>query len=533
MQIIVHDGHNTIHNLTFEDSRVTIGSHTDCAVYLPDMRVALQHVALVPIPGGGWLLDPLDLGYKTIHNGRVVTGRTELNHGDEILVSDFLLKLFFEYQTDVEIVKTATMEEVAKIRQYPLPAGSLIGNPHDPFTLPPGTETELARFAFELQKCTDLSKLMETTLRTLVKTFGARMAWMGGRRQDYGRLEFVEGRTPEGPTTAEPPDLETYTYRCLERTQFIVVPRTTHDLTQSALAVPLVCGRGRLGVLYVDSPPDSPVFDLGSLDLLAMYAAMVAVQLEAMVREQIHLQEAIAAGELSFMREIQARLDPTSVPQWEQLQFAVYCKPGLDRSGDVYDVMRMPNGLATFFVAHIDASPRRMALALVEMRAAFRVAALHGDPPHIVLREVNWLLHDPKDPAQAGCSVIVTNPKTGAAECAIAGTTGAIIVGATGEPRMLGESPTPALGENKNFPYTSKSVRIMPDETVVLYTPGSHTICDQRGHPLGSLRLAEALCDGFGISASDALDNLLADLGDYFRRGRQPDDITLVFMHRV
>jgi serine phosphatase RsbU (regulator of sigma subunit) len=533
MQIVVHDGHEVIRNLSFEDSAIAIGSHTDCPVYLPDMRVAMQQAVIVPIPGGSWMLDPVDLTHKTILNGRQITGRTDLEHGDEILISDFLIKIFFEYQPDAQITKSATGEEVAKIRQYPLPPGALIRKPNEPLTVPDGAEQQLARFARALHDCTDIAKLMDLTLRTLREVFDARLVWMGARRQDYGRLEFVEGRTVDGTTKAEPPDLEGYAYRCLERTQFIVVPRTSDETAQAAMAVPLVAARGRLGVLFVDSKPDGIVYDFGHLDLLCMYASMVATQWEALVEDQIHWQEAVTAGELSFVREVQSRLDPTNVPQWDELQFAVYCKPGLDRSGDVYDVMRMPNGLATFFVGHVDASATRTALALVEMRTTFRIAAMHADPPHILLREFNWLLSSEEAGCTAGAAAIVTNPRTGAAEYALAGNIGAIVVDDCGEARDLGDPTVPVLGTTRNYAYVSHPLRIMPDETVVLFTPGCLTVAKADGEPLGRTRLAEALCDGFGSAASDAVNNLLGDLSAFFKDGRQSDDITLVFVHRT
>jgi serine phosphatase RsbU (regulator of sigma subunit) len=534
MQVLVHDGHDVIRNLQFDSGPIAIGSHTDCPVYLPDLRVSLQQAVLVAMPGGSWQIDPVDLSHKTILNGRHITAREELAHGDEVIISDFVLKIYFEYQTDVDVARTVTAEEVAKIRKHPLPPGALIRKHNDPFSIPPGAERRLAEFGFELRQCADISRLMEVTLRTLVKEFDARLAWFGGRRQDYGRLEFVEGRTREGTTTVEPPALETCTFRCLERTQFLLIPRMDSDQCHSAMAVPLVSRRGRLGVLYVDSSPASPMFDLGHLDRLCLYASLAAVQLESIVQEQIRLQESIRAGELSFVREIQSRLDPTNVPQWDRLHFAVYCKPGLDHTGDIYDVMRMPNGLSTFFVAHVKGPPTQTALAMVQIWAAFRVAALHADPPHVFLREINWLLYDDTGTGcTASCCAIVTNPSTGAAEYATAGNIGAVVVDDCGEPRELADRRIPELAAEKNFAYASKSLRLMPEETVVLYTPGSCSVCDQNGHPLGESRLVESLCDGFGVPASDALNNLIRDLADFFIQGRQPDDITLVFVHRA
>ena len=160
-------------------------------------------------------------------------------------------------------------------------------------------------------------------------------------------------------------------------------------------------------------------------------------------------------------------------------------------------------------------------------------AALHADPPHVLLREMNWLLGDDRTPCTAtGCAIVI-NPKTGAAEYATAGSVGAVVVDDCGEPRQLTEAGIPDLGSLRNYAYASKPLRIQAEETLVLYTPGAFAVRNEEGQALGQGRLTEALCDGFGIPASDALNNLLADLSGHFKQGRQPDDITFVFMHRT
>jgi serine phosphatase RsbU (regulator of sigma subunit) len=298
------------------------------------------------------------------------------------------------------------------------------------------------------------------------------------------------------------------------------------------MAVPLITRRGRLGLIYINSAAESVTYDTPELDELCLYAALIARQLEAIVAEQVKLQEAIAAGELSFVREIQARMDPTNVPQWEQLQLAVYCKPGLDRTGDVYDVMRLPNGLAAFLTAHAEASATRAALAMAEVRAIFRMASMHADPPHVVLRALNWILHNQHDPCLLHCAVIVMNPKTGAAEYATAGRIGAMIVDQGGESRPLADPAIPPIGQRHDYALPSRPERLQDDETLVFYTPGCRTVADASGQPLGDHRVVQAFCDGFGQSAAEALDEVLSDLRAFFKDGRQSDDITLLVVHR-
>ena len=149
---------------------------------------------------------------------------------------------------------------------------------------------------------------------------------------------------------------------------------------------------------------DAPSYEEPDLEILTLLGAAIAKQLELAVRDLVRKQQAIEAGEWSFMRELQSKMDPTNVPQWDGLQLTVYCKPGLECAGDIYDVMRLPNGLAAFMCGHVVGTPTIAALAMAEVRASFRFAGLHSDPPHVIFRALNWLLHDPQCPASL-CAV--------------------------------------------------------------------------------------------------------------------------------
>lgn len=531
MHIVVRKEDAVVRSLHVDAAVVEIGSDPSAQVYLPDMRVAGRQAELRSMEGR-CTLHPLDMAHATVLNCQTILEPAPIKDGDEIQMGDFLLRVYSDLAADTAVVKSAMSEELARIRQHPLPAGSVIRK-EDPFTVRPAVKDLLADFAFRLHQATDFAKLLGLCQETLLKAFAARMAWMGIRRHDYGRLEFVEGKLKDGRPSGDPPILETYLYRCLERDQFIVVPRMPDRETQSAMAIPLITRRGRLGLIYLDSAADGVPYDLPQLDEFCMYGALIARQLEAVVGEQVHMQEAVAAGELSFVREIQARMDPTMVPQWEQLQLAVYCKPGLDRAGDVYDVMRLPNGLAAFLIAHAEASTTRAALAMAEVRAAFRMASMHADPPHVVLRALNWMVHAQRDPCLLHTAAIVMNPRTGACEYATAGLIGAMIVDRAGGHRLLADTSIPPLGQRNDYTLPSRGERLSDDETLVFYTPGCRTVLDKQGEPLGDERLVQALCDGFGQSAAEALNEVLSDLGAYFKTGRQPDDITMLVVHRI
>jgi len=530
VQVVVSKRDSVIMSLSFETDVITIGSDPDAQVYLPDTRLAPQQAEL-RLSEGGWAVEPLDHQHALILNAGVAETRTPVKSGDQIHLGDFAVKVYIDSGQSAVPVKTAVTEEVAKLRRHALPPGSAI-HKEDNIELTPTAQARVAEFALRLPECIDFDGLLNVSSRALEKAFGARLVWIGVRRKTHGELGFVGGKRQDGKAVVDPPHLDTWLYRCVEKNQFILVPRTAEKGTTSALIVPLTTGRGCLGVIYIDSPAGAAPYDKLHLDELRMCGVLIVRQVESVIAEHTRKQEAAVTGELAFIRGIQARMDPATLPHWDQLQLAVYCKPGLERTGDLFDVMRLPNGLASFLVANAEGSRTRAALAMAEIRAAFRMAAMHADPPHILMRALHWMLRADRDPCLLQCATIVVNPKTGSCEYATAGNIGAIIVGSTGELRVLANPTTKALGHDDEYDLPARSERITPGETLALYSPGCRSIIDANANRLGDGPLTGALCDGCGQSATAALEEVLTDLSAFFSEGYQPDDITMLLAHR-
>ncbi|MCB9849279.1 MAG: SpoIIE family protein phosphatase [Phycisphaerales bacterium] len=541
MHIVIHDDTRNVRTADIDDAVevVSIGSDPDCHVYLPDIRVAEEHfrlcrredhswcVAFCPVPEGS------SASFTRIYlNALEAAEGAAIAHNDEIQLARFRLRVFTD-DADANAPRSAILEDAARIRAHPLPPGSVI-RPHadNDVTLPAGFPQTATAFAFSMHECIDLAGLMAATITALFKHFKPHQVWMGARRHGYGRMEFAESRLADGRAGGDPPRLNTYLFRCCERGQFVCCPDDDQPGIGSVMAIPLRGGKAILGMLYMDRSANDAPFGEEHLDLFTVLGFAVARQLELVVREQLKLQEAIVAGELSFMRELQSVMDPTDVPQWDALQLAIYCKPGLDSAGDIYDVMRMPNGLAAFLCGHVSGSPTTAALAMAEVRSAFRFAGLHADPPHVLHRALNWLLFDPKHPATLRGIGLVMNPNTGAMQFASAGKFGALAVGQRGQLRSLVTAGTPEVGAVKDHVYESAAGRLNEGDSLVLYSPGCLTVSDASGKTLDEEQFTEALADGYGQSASTALADLLSDLRGFFKDGRQPDDITIMVLRR-
>ena len=151
---------------------------------------------------------------------------------------------------------------------------------------------------------------MEAILRTLEPNLGARMVWMGLRTKPDAEIEYMDGRLEGTPTSLQPPKLETYVYRCLNRQQCITVPRTGDGVTQSVLAVPIPGEHGPIGLLYADTLRHARVYDDADLDLLTTLASVIAPLLHT---------PSTGTSDHRSLRPAPRRLDRS--PAWSRARF--------------------------------------------------------------------------------------------------------------------------------------------------------------------------------------------------------------------
>lgn len=520
--------------MEYHHAAVSIGSDSSNMLQLPCTEVPEFLAMLMPHSEADreqWSYIPIDDSGAATLRGERLTSRTTLTHGDEIHVSRFVLRVTY-LTADLPAADAGELRILGKIRDYPLPPGSDTQRARDEITLLPGAARLASEAAIRIASSPDPVQLIERSSLALMTALRARMAWVGLRRQAQGTLEFVGGLMRDGSVCDEPPLRETLEYRCLVRGQLIRVIRPEERDISSLIAAPLQGREGALGFVYVDTAQVDRPFSAADMDLVALIADVLATRIETLAAEQTALRRGIVEAGLAVLRDAQTKLDPKHIPVWPQLQIAAYTRPGLTRGGDVYDVTRLPSGLASVLLGHVRADATGAAIGIAETRTAFRVAAFHADPPHILMRVLNHLLRASTDSRRLHAVIVVINPKTGAAEVCTAGDIGAMIVDEEGEPHVVTMLGSPPAGEQEHVDYPRRSVRIETGQTLALFTPGSETATDEGGEVLGRNRLIEAICDCFNRPALAAMDDLLADLAPFVKDGSNPDDISFMLIHR-
>jgi serine phosphatase RsbU (regulator of sigma subunit) len=535
MRILVKELDNIIFDLAFEREPIDIGSQPGCDVCLPDMRIDLVHAVLSPSGESGWTIAQAGGEGKTWVNGHALRQPQELTHGDQIKIEDYTLNIYLELLDDDPSRQRAPAQAaVPNDLEFPLPAGSIVRSRRESLSLSPGQIDSLARFAHELGACPDIAAMMETVLSDLGPRFLARAAWIGIRRDGRGRLDYIQGRDCNDNVFDLPKLHDSLLNRCVDYGAGVWVPQLEDDDSNSIIAAPIVSPQGRLGLIYLDSKNSGDPFSERDFDFLLGLSSVVAAHLDLLVRGEVRRRKALTSAESSIVQTIQTQLDPRELPEWPTLQMAAHGKPGQEVASDVYDIMQMPNGAAAFFLGQVSAKPVAAAMVMIEARAAFRVAVLHSDMPHVMLQELNWLICSRQEQIRMQCGIVLVDPKNGALLHSNAGAPCAVVVGQSGQPRRLNSAAnSPVLGTAPDRQYATGRGLLGKNESLAMYSQGVLALQDENRAALTEDRLLESLCDGFGMAARTALDETLSDLNSHSEGGYQPADVTILLAHRL
>ncbi len=533
MRLLLRDGDEIIETRTFDSTVITVGSGEHDDLRIPDRRIIAQQLTLRANADGSWVAQPAEGGSPMVLNGRPFTKPTVIKHADDVAFDNYTLvvnRSQFAPMNDVS-AGIDNPRKQAKTRAIPLPPGSLTRSASEPIELSQHAPQLLAKFAQDLPRTSDMDAWLDFLVDWLPKHFDGRFAFVGIRHAGEGPLEHIRGAKEKRASSESPPFLLAFIYRCLERSQAVCVLSSSLPGVGSAIVAPITGESGPIGLVYVDRKPEQSPFSEFDRDLLSVMASLIGGSI-GVAKEVVAAAPPESGTNLNVM-QVQASLLPRNVPQWDELQIAVFFNPGLEPGKNLYDIMSLSNGVVAILVADVAADVLRRATALAEVRTAFRSAALHLDAPHTFLRAVNWMLCDHYSTCQLHAAALAIHPLTGELQIATAGQVGAMIIDTRGDSRDLANHQSPAAGQQPGIPFEAQLERLACGDSLALFTRGAWVAQNDTGQTLGEVQLTESIRDGFGQRASVALDDLVQEHESYLRRQLQNDDITLIMIQRT
>jgi serine phosphatase RsbU (regulator of sigma subunit) len=227
---------------------------------------------------------------------------------------------------------------------------------------------------------------------------------------------------------------------------------------------------------------------------------------------------------------LQRALLPSELPVVPGHELAVRYLPSDARDhagGDWYDAFALPDGRFGIVVGDVGGRGIAAAATMGQIRNALRAYALKGASPAAVMDDLHRLVD-----ASAGTITFATaiyvalDPATGEGELATAGHLPPLLVHADGRTEYVDVPNCPPLGLTGASGCLSGRFRLVPGDTLWLYTDG---LVESRERPIDAG--LDALAQLAGATTGDGLGSLADALLAELPRSRE-DDVALLGLRR-
>ena len=235
-----------------------------------------------------------------------------------------------------------------------------------------------------------------------------------------------------------------------------------------------------------------------------------------------------AAQELEIAKQVQARLFPQELPPLSTLEYGGVCIQARQVGGDYYDFLSLGRGRLGLVIGDIAGKGIAGALLMANLQANLRSqCAIALDQPQIFLRSVNQLFfRNTADSAYATLFFAEYDDQAGTLRYVNCGHLPAFLLRRGGALERL-DSTCTVLGLFEEWDCAIDECRLLPGDTLALYTDGVTEAFNDAGEEFGDQRLIEAL-QRHREQPAQAMIASIADEVRAFSPHEQHDDITLI-----
>ena len=294
-----------------------------------------------------------------------------------------------------------------------------------------------------------------------------------------------------------------------------------------ALAAPMTVHGIKKGVIATKAKLNAQSFTDEELAFLEAIGntAMTAIENERLVQEELikHRLE----GELNIAAEIQRKLFPEQLPQFELFEVAADAKTSRQIGGDYYDVVALDEDRTLFAIADVSGKGVPAALVMANVQAALNVLAHMDLPLTLLMERINSLVCMNTEPGVfVTMFVAILNHRNRSMEYVNAGhnppllwqaddivqlSTGGVLTG------VLDDPP----------PYKLGVATFAPGDVLVMYTDGVTEARNKTGE-FGVGGLVDTVNSARTHHADEIIDTILSEIRQYTGTDALDDDTSLV-----
>src|SRR5246127_97596 len=280
-----------------------------------------------------------------------------------------------------------------------------------------------------------------------------------------------------------------------------------------------------LGVLYMDSrrPAAFSKLDRQILDALAADAASILDNARLVERER---ERQRMEQEINIARDIQQALLPKNLREYPHLAVSGVNFPCLSVGGDYFDVFPLDDRRTAFLLADVSGKGLGAALLTTMLQGALSGMTLGTDPAR-TFNHVNRFLCDHAEVGRYATMFFGILDDSGKLEYINAGHPSPILLrkATTQEAFTEGSFPVGLVPEAE---FTTASVQLEPDDTLVLFSDGVTEAMDPEEELYGVSRLRAVLQGKTELPLDEIQKTVLESVENFARGARQADDLTIL-----
>lgn len=234
--------------------------------------------------------------------------------------------------------------------------------------------------------------------------------------------------------------------------------------------------------------------------------------------------------EAAFLKGIKGSLIPEDLPRPEGYDISARCLPSEKSGFDLYDVMETGNKIA-LIMAGVGGDGLRAAMLAMMARVLIRASPDKMDPVKAI-GELNTQIIQHAEGMNLACFYALLEPADGTLEYVNAGFNPPFIVDSGGMVDTLGGGGL-ALGMLNKMDLKMERIPIQQDDVLVVYSSGLTDAANGSKKQFGTERLINLVISNRSLSATEILDRVLRELGNFMKNQPLKSDVTLVIVKRT
>ena len=236
-------------------------------------------------------------------------------------------------------------------------------------------------------------------------------------------------------------------------------------------------------------------------------------------------------NELNLASKMQQSILPSTFPQSSGYSVFGSMKPARTVGGDFFDILCMPRDRIGIAVADVSGKGVPAALFMMSTRTLLKGATVGHEEPSKIMAEVNNLLCENNETSMfVTLFLSIFDPATGELSYVNGGHNPPLIFHADGSAMELPRTGGIALGVAPSIQYEKKSITLLPNDIILLYSDGVTEAENAEGEQFGMERLQQVVASSTSRHPRDLTHAVFDAVHAFAGEADQFDDITCLIL---